>query len=157
MKELKHRNYGEYSLRFAESVLASREKETFTREELKNELVSACEFVLQFAETMDVNEYGTFGQAIEAMHRGFKVARAGWNGKGMYLWLKQGTMIKAEWCKDEKLRKIAEQKGGEIEGLPTICMKTADDKILTGWLASQTDMLANDWYLVDVKDATAGV
>ena len=36
----------------------------------------------------------------------------------------------------------------EIEALGTICLKTADDKILTGWLASQTDVLSEDWVLV---------
>ena len=92
---------------------------------------------------------GTFGQAIESLRIGHKVTRSGWNGKGMFLWLKPGTTIKAEWCKDTKLKAIIDGNGGEMEGLGTICMKTADNKILTGWLASQTDILANDWMLVD--------
>ena len=90
-----------------------------------------------------------FGGAIKALKEGKRVAREGWNGKGMWLWLKFGTMIKAEWCKDEALRAIAEKNGGEIEGLGTICMKTADNKILTGWLASQTDILSEDWVVLD--------
>lgn len=92
---------------------------------------------------------GTFGQAIESLRIGHKVTRSGWNGKGMFLWLKPGTTIKAEWCKDIKLKTIIDANGGEMEGLGTICMKTADNKILTGWLASQNDILANDWMLVD--------
>lgn len=36
-----------------------------------------------------------------------------------------------------------------IDGLPTICMKTADNKVLTGWLASQTDMLSEDWIILE--------
>ena len=94
-------------------------------------------------------EVGDFGQAIASLKLGKKVARKGWNGKGMYLWLKTGTTIKAEWCKDPMLLSVCESNGGSVEGLPTICMKTADNKVLTGWLASQTDMLANDWALVD--------
>lgn len=90
----------------------------------------------------------TFGEAIEALKRGKKVARKGWNGKGMYLWLKPAATIKAEWCKDPILKDIAEANGGEVEALGTICMKTADGKILTGWLASQTDMLLEDWVIV---------
>lgn len=90
----------------------------------------------------------TFGEAIEALKQGKKVARKGWNGKGMYLWLKPAATIKAEWCKDPILRNIAEANGGEVEALGTICMKTADGKILTGWLASQTDMLLEDWVIV---------
>jgi hypothetical protein len=91
----------------------------------------------------------TFGQAIEAMKRGKKVARAGWNGKGMYLWLLPAANVKAEWCKEEHLKALAEQNGGEIECLGSIRMKTADNKVLTGWLASQSDMLYDDWVIVD--------
>jgi hypothetical protein len=91
----------------------------------------------------------TFGQAIEAMKVGKKVARAGWNGKGMYLWLLPAANVKAEWCKEEHLKALAEQNGGEIECLGSIRMKTADNKVLTGWLASQTDMLSDDWVIVD--------
>lgn len=90
----------------------------------------------------------TFGEAIEALKQGKKVARKGWNGKEMYLWLKPAATIKAEWCKDPILKDIAEANGGEVEALGTICMKTADGKILTGWLASQTDMLLEDWVIV---------
>lgn len=94
-------------------------------------------------------EVGDFGQAIASLRLGKKVARKGWNGKGMYLWLKLGTTIQKDLCKDPMLLSACEANGGSVEGLPTICMKTADNKILTGWLASQTDMLANDWVLVE--------
>lgn len=90
----------------------------------------------------------TFGMAIEALKRGKKVARRGWGGKGMYLWLLPAANVKAEWCKEEHLKALAEQNGGEFECLASIRMKTADDKVLTGWLASQTDMLAEDWAVV---------
>lgn len=90
-----------------------------------------------------------FGGAIKALKDGKKVTRNGWNGKGMFLWLKPATNIKAEWCKDPMLKELAEQNGGEIPALGTICMKTADNKILTGWLASQTDMLSEDWVVID--------
>lgn len=86
-----------------------------------------------------------FGEAIEALKRGEIVTRSGWNGKGMFLWLKQGAVIKSEWCKDPVLKRIVDNNGGEMEALPTICMKTADNKVLTGWIASQTDMMADDW------------
>ena len=86
-----------------------------------------------------------FGQAIESLKEGKKVTRHGWNGKGMFLWLKPATQIKSEWCKDQMLKDIVEANGGEVEALGTICMKTADNKVLTGWLASQTDMLSEDW------------
>ena len=91
-----------------------------------------------------------FGKAIEALKQGKKVARKGWNGKGMYLWLMQPAMVKAEWCKEPHLKELAEQNGGEIEALGTIRMLTADKKILTGWLASQTDILSEDWEIIEI-------
>lgn len=90
-----------------------------------------------------------FGDAIKALKEGRKVARKGWNGKNMYLWLKPATVIKSEWCKDPMLKEIVDANNGEAEALGTICMKTADNKILTGWLASQTDMLSEDWTVVE--------
>jgi len=90
----------------------------------------------------------TFGGAIEAMKAGKFVRRRGWNGKGMYLWMMPGMRVRAEWCKEPHLRKLAEENGGEIEALGSIRMKTADGKVLTGWLASQTDMLLEDWEIV---------
>ena len=89
-----------------------------------------------------------FGQAIEALKEGKKVSRTGWNGKNMYLWLKPATTIKSDWCKDPMLKEIVDSNGGETEALGTICMKTADNKILTGWLASQTDILSEDWVIL---------
>lgn len=90
-----------------------------------------------------------FGWAIHAIKQGKRVARAGWNGKGMYLWLLPAAMVKAEWCREEHLKALAEDNGGEIEALGSIRMITADKKVLTGWLASQTDMLSEDWEIVD--------
>ena len=90
----------------------------------------------------------TFGQAIEAMKQGKKVARRGWNGKGMYLWLLPATDVKKEWCRDPRLIEAM----GERDALPclgSIRMFTAAKEVLTGWLASQTDMLSEDWCIVE--------
>lgn len=77
-----------------------------------------------------------FGQAIEALKQGKKVARAGWNGKGMYLYLADGELLTKE---------IGD---GSYPFVDSIVIKTADDKYCIGWLASQTDMLAEDWEIV---------
>jgi hypothetical protein len=90
----------------------------------------------------------TFGRAIEALKAGYRVAREGWNGKGMYLWLLPAAMVKAEWCREPHLKAMAEANGGEIEALGSIRMMTADKKVLTGWLASQTDILSEDWVIL---------
>lgn len=87
----------------------------------------------------------TFGDALELLKAGKRVAREGWNGKGMYLWLLPAASVKAEWCKEPHLKGLAEANGGEIECLGSIRMLTANKEVLTGWLASQTDMLAADW------------
>ena len=98
----------------------------------------------QQLDTMD------FGDAIRALKAGAQVARKGWNGRGMFLWLKPACMVKADWCKDPMLKGLAEANGGTIEALGTICMFTAQKQILSGWLASQTDMLAEDWVIVSI-------
>ena len=94
----------------------------------------------------------TFGDAIEALKQGKKVTRKGWSNKGMFLWLKHGTEIPSEWCKDPMLKQLADKNGGMIIGLPTICIYTLDSNgrsaVLTGWSASTTDMLSDDWEIV---------
>lgn len=94
-----------------------------------------------------------FGEALRALKAGLKVARAGWNGRGMYLWLKPATEVKREWCRDPYLIEAIDRNGGEsIAALGTICMFTHDSTgrkaVLTGWPASQSDMLCEDWYVV---------
>lgn len=90
-----------------------------------------------------------FGWAVIMLKAGRRVRRAGWNGKGMYLWLLPAASVKAEWCREPHLKAKAEANGGEIECLGSIRMMTADGKVLTGWLASQTDILAEDWELLE--------
>jgi hypothetical protein len=103
----------------------------------------------------------SFGHAIEAMKLGHKVARAGWNGKGMWIALTPGSLFEAKHAKDGH---AAKHRASEIvdEGftlesqitlLPHIDMRAADGSMVVGWLASQTDMLANDWSILSGGDA----
>ena len=91
----------------------------------------------------------TFGLAIEAMKQGAKVARAGWNGKGMWLILVAGTP-NAALREGTPYREALGQESCEI--LPHIDMWTTNAEgrraMLPGWLASQTDMLADDWLVI---------
>ena len=93
----------------------------------------------------------SFGMAIEALKLGKRVARSGWNGKGMWLSLSgNGTReVPAGSFWSENNAQFARDCGGSAPVLPCITMKTATGEILMGWLASQTDMLAEDWVLVD--------
>lgn len=98
----------------------------------------------------DKAEFG-FGMAVDLMKEGHKVARKGWNGKGMWIAVSgpKGNVLKAEGFWNKHSRKFAEENGGEAEVLPYLIMKTADGKILMGWLASQTDILTEDWMVLE--------
>ena len=80
----------------------------------------------------------SFGDATAALKEGLRVAREGWNGKGMWLIYIGGN----EYDIDAPLR------FNTTELAPYIAMKTADNKLVP-WLASQTDVLAEDWQIVE--------
>lgn len=84
-----------------------------------------------------------FGQALTQIKSGAKIARTGWNGKGMFLFLVPGSTVKAN---RPPLMGIYPE-GTEINYCPHIDMKTADEKVVP-WLASHTDVLAEDWVIV---------
>jgi len=85
----------------------------------------------------------TFGEALQAIKDGKRVARAGWNGKGMFIFLVNGSKFIVN---REPLLSIMGE-GTEVNYHAHIDMKTADDMVVP-WLCSQTDMLAEDWCIV---------
>lgn len=85
----------------------------------------------------------TFGHSVEMLKAGHRVARAGWNGKGMFLFLVPGSRFKVNRA---PLLGIYPE-GTEIDYHAHIDMKTATGEVVP-WLASQTDVLAEDWQLV---------
>ena len=88
-----------------------------------------------------------FGEALRALRSGARVQRAGWNGKGMWLALQKGYPggVQANANSAEALH-VPE--GTMIRILPYIVMKTVDGSFVP-WLASQTDVLAQDWNTVE--------
>lgn len=84
----------------------------------------------------------TFGQALEALKAGQRVGRIGWNGKGMFVFLIQGS---------NDLASLAGYGFGEYVDEPTfrdaLFMKTVDNQLVP-WTVSQTDALAEDWEIV---------
>jgi len=76
-----------------------------------------------------------FGEALSALRSHYHVARDGWNGKGMYLGL--------------------QEQGGPSDTdpntLPYLWLRTVDGKRVP-WLASQTDLLADDWCVVELAE-----
>lgn len=83
----------------------------------------------------------TFGLAIESLKKGMKVAREGWNGKGMWLRYIDPQNNPYSMSTDNHPDAIGTP-------CPWIGMKTADNGFVP-WLASQTDMLAEDWMIVE--------
>lgn len=80
-----------------------------------------------------------FGQAIEAIKSGKRVAREGWNGKGMWIALADVPAVKLQ-------RPASDHVGCNLNGIRScIVMWDAQKMLVPGWLASQTDMLAEDW------------
>lgn len=86
----------------------------------------------------------TFGQALHTLKRGGKVARKGWNGKGMFIYYVPENAYPAQTG-------VAKSYFGEESKVPYrayIAMKTVDEDVVV-WTASQTDVLAEDWEIVE--------
>lgn len=88
-----------------------------------------------------------FGEAIQALKNGSKVARSGWNGKGMFLILVPGSKS-IEPKEGSPYADLKVSPSGIVDINPHIDMKTATGEMQPGWLASQTDMLSDDWEIV---------
>ena len=93
-----------------------------------------------------MNNCMTFGEALKWLKQGGKAARVGWNGKGMWLAYQpgypNGIPINANTARATGL-----PEGTVCKFLPYIMMKTAGGEFVP-WLASQTDVLAEDWVTV---------
>ena len=95
-----------------------------------------------FDEAYRLTDAMNFGLAIEAAKMGKKIARAGWNGKDMYVFL----AYEADFVTDADISEFDQL---EVEVGDMLIMKTAQNTFQPGWLASQADMLAEDWYIVE--------
>jgi len=110
----------------------------------------------------------TFGDALQAAKYGWLISREGWNGKGMFVFVRPADKIHIEdvvykikslpqSVKDYFLQDLLYEKGNRhpaeaddmVEFTAYLCLKAADGTIVNGWLASQTDILAHDWCVLD--------
>ena len=132
-----------------------------------NKEAKECEGLIQTAYVLGAmkgellgEETGTFGQALESLKRGHLVARKGWNGKGMFIFMRPEDSLPTNMIVNQVKslpesfkRWVANNHGDSetdrIKFTAYLCMKVADGTIVNGWLASQTDMLANDWVIVE--------
>lgn len=115
-----------------------------------------------------MNENLNFGQALEALKQGKRALRAGWNGKGMFIFMRPADELHIEMVVDKVKslpqsvkdyykqditnsdgERIATDADDTVKFTAYICMKAADGTIVNGWLASQTDMLSEDWGVLD--------
>jgi len=76
-----------------------------------------------------VSSFVDFSSALLALKEGKKVAREGWNGKNMWIALCYGT---------------------DQVDVPFLYIKAVDGKRVP-WLASQLDLMAEDWVIVDIQ------
>jgi hypothetical protein len=119
-----------------------------------------------------------FGQAIEALKQGKRVARQGWNGKGMFIFMRPADELSVDFIVNKvkslpdsvkdfyncdytysdidnqaigtfKQDEIIPQSEVKIKFTAYLCMLAADGTIVNGWLASQTDILSEDWTILD--------
>jgi hypothetical protein len=99
------------------------------------------EFIV-FEKSYRSTEGMTFGMAVEALKNGHRVARKGWNGKGMFLYYVSEGVYPA---KMPAIKGVFP--GDNIPYVPYIAMKTAQNNVVP-WLKSQTDILSDDWEIV---------
>lgn len=88
----------------------------------------------------------SFGDAIAALKEGLRVERAGWNGKGMFLYYVPENKYPAS--RNEHGTMVGMFKDDMVPYGAYIAMKTAQNNVVP-WLASQTDVLADDWQIVE--------
>lgn len=98
-----------------------------------------------FEKAYEKNGELSFGAAVLLMKQGFKMARKGWNGKGMFVLYVPGSK-KVTLAPDSPYAKALKRKTVDI--LPHFDMFTATRQMQPGWLASQSDIDANDWCIV---------
>lgn len=97
-----------------------------------------------------------FSVALRAIKDGHRVARSGWNGKGMFVFLVHGGGLSAGVLRPGSPYKVMADEMGMGEGDAFtinghIDMRAADGSMVVGWLASQTDLLADDWEIVGIS------
>ena len=102
--------------------------------------------ILPKDEQCSVSEDFSFGHAIASLKLGHRVARAGWNGKGMFLYYVPENKYPAS--RNEHGTMVGVFEDDMVPYGAYIAMKTAQNNVVP-WLASQTDVLAEDWQIVE--------
>ena len=88
----------------------------------------------------------SFSEALRRLRRGNRIARSGWNGKGMFVVYQKGYPEGIE-INENTQEALGLPSGTLCRFRPYLLMKTAQDDYVP-WVASQSDILAEDWELV---------
>jgi hypothetical protein len=95
-----------------------------------------------------------FEFAILALKANKKVAREGWNGKGMYAFMRPADNLRVDFIPNVKSLPqsvkddLAASSSDFIDFKAYFCLKSVDGSIINGWVPSQTDLIAEDWSVV---------
>lgn len=130
------------------------------------EIISSTFVIINFNFISIMKKNLSFGEALEAVKSGALISREGWNGKGMFVFMRPSDELSVDMIVN-KVKSLPDsvkkhftqvcawhdkEKGTDVnpEELKVkftayLCMYAADGSVVNGWLASQTDMLATDW------------
>lgn len=134
-----HASVGDYIIRGVNGELYPCKPDIF---EKTYDIAEKADFVMEAPETT----HG-FDWAIQRLKAGEKVQRKGWNGKCMFITLQQGSTVNGSLMRNENAKNFYGQ--SDVNICAHIDMKAADGSYVVGWLASQTDMLAEDWMIAE--------
>lgn len=96
----------------------------------------------------------TFSEAMDAVKSGRRIARPGWNGKGMFVFIKPGSVPPmADWPNHKRLYGVPTTlfeigDHNSTVRFPCLCLSGMDQQIVEGWAPSQADMMAEDWSII---------
>lgn len=106
-----------------------------------------------------------YGYALAAVKDGHCIARAGWNGKNMCVFMRPADTLpisflpKVKSLPESIKKQFYERFNGEsfyasgdeikVSFSAYLCMLAADGTVINGWIASQTDALATDWVVLN--------
>lgn len=95
-----------------------------------------------------------FGTALKFLKSGKKLFRAGWNGIGMFIYMTVGNTVPKDFIPKfaslpDSVKTFLETKGEDVVFNSSLTMYTAKGEMQPGWLASQSDMLAEDWIVLE--------
>lgn len=93
-----------------------------------------------------------YGQALTYLKQGLMLQRKGWNGKGMFVFMRPFDTLPKAVVENVKslpveVKNFLSKQERPIDFKAYLCMYNAKGEVVNGWLASQEDMLANDWQL----------